>query len=157
MSLEYYPKTDGQSKRTNQTVETTLRIFGNYWQNNWSDWLLVVQYQLNSHVLNTTHFTPFKVWMGYIPCSHQPDRPSRMPEVQKQKEQLLEVRKQAQESMIRAQQSWAKEKRPHKPYVKGEKVWLEGKNLRTSHPSTKLRPKRFGPFKVTKVLGPTTY
>jgi len=26
-----------------------------------------------------------------------------------------------------------------------------------SHPTTKLRPRRFGPFKVTKVLGPTTY
>jgi len=95
--------------------------------------------------------------MGYIPQAHQPDRPSRMPEVQKRKEQLWEVRKQAQESMMQAQQSWAKEKRPYKPYAKGEKVWLEGKNLRTSHPTTKLRPRRFGPFKIMEVLGPTTY
>ena len=157
MSSAYHPEMDRQSERTNQTMETVLRIFGNYWQDDWSDWLPVVQYQLNSHVLNTTHFTPFEVWMGYIPCSHQPDRPSRMPEVQKWKEQLLEVRKQAQESMTWVQQSWAKEKWPHKPYAKGEKVWLEGKNLRMSHPTTKLRPRRFGPFKVTKVLGPTTY
>ena len=26
-----------------------------------------------------------------------------------------------------------------------------------SHPTTKLRPKRFGPFMITKVLGPTMY
>jgi len=88
---------------------------------------------------------------------HQPDRPSMMPKVQKRKEQLWEVRRQAQELMMWAQQSWVKEKRSHKPYAKGEKVWLEGKNLRTSHPTTKLRPRRFRPFKVTKVLGPTTY
>jgi len=56
-----------------------------------------------------------------------------------------------------AQQSWVKEKQCYHPYIKGEKVWLEGKNLRTSHPTTKLRPKRFGPFRVTEVLGPTTY
>jgi len=157
ISSAYHPETDGQSERTNQTVETALRIFGNYRQDDWSDWLPIVQYQLNSHVSNTTGFTPFEIWMGYIPRAHQPDRVSGMPEVQKRKEQLFEVRKQAQESMTRAQQSWAKKKRPHKPYAKGEKVWLKGKNLRTSHPTTKLRPRRFGPFKVTEVLGPTTY
>jgi len=80
-----------------------------------------------------------------------------MPEVQIRKEQLWEVRKQAQESMTQAQQSWTKEKQPHKPYAKGEKIWLEGKNLRMSHPTTKLRPRRFGPFKITEVLGSTTY
>jgi len=80
-----------------------------------------------------------------------------MPEVQIRKEQLWEVRKQAQESMMRVQQSWTKEKQPHKPYAKGEKIWLEGKNLRMLHPTTKLRPRRFGPFKITEVLGSTTY
>jgi len=30
MSLAYHPKTDGQSEQTNQTMETALRIFGNY-------------------------------------------------------------------------------------------------------------------------------
>ena len=39
----------------------------------------------------------------------------------------------------------------------GQKVWLDGKNLRMFHPNTKLRPKRFGPFIVTEVLGLTTY
>ena len=54
ISLAYHPEMDGQSERTNQTIETALRIFGNFWQNNWSDWLLLMQYQLNSHVFNTT-------------------------------------------------------------------------------------------------------
>jgi hypothetical protein len=36
-------------------------------------------------------------------------------------------------------------------------VWLEGKNLKMSHPNIKLWPKCFGPFKVSEVLGPTTY
>ena len=30
ISSTYHPKTDGQSERTNQTVETALRIFGNF-------------------------------------------------------------------------------------------------------------------------------
>ena len=156
MSSAYHPQTDGESERTNQTVETALRIFGNFRQDDWSEWLPLVQYHLNSHVSNTTRFAPFDLWMGYIPRAHQPDRASIMPEVQKRKEQLFEARKQAQESMKRAQQSWVKETQ-HRPYQKGQRVWLEGKNLKTSHPTAKLRPKRFGPFAVTEVLGPTTY
>ena len=79
-----------------------------------------------------------------------------MPLLEKRKKQLKEAWLQAQEAMIRVQQGWVKVAR-YKPYTKGEKVWLEGKNLWTSHPTAKLGPKRFGPFMVTKVLGPTTY
>jgi hypothetical protein len=38
-----------------------------------------------------------------------------------------------------------------------QKVWLEGTHLRTTHPTTKLRAKHFGPFKVTEVLSAVTY
>ena len=111
---------------------------------------------MNAHVSSTTGIAPYDAWFGYTPRSHQPDRPTSMPLLEKRKKQLKEARLQAQEAMIRAQQGWVKEAR-YKPYAKGERVWLEGKNLRTSHPTTKLRPKRFGPFTVTEVLGPTTY
>ena len=40
----------------------------------------------------------------------------------------------------------------------GESVtWLEGRNLRIDRPSSKLAPKRHGPFKIGKVLLPITY
>jgi hypothetical protein len=34
------------------------------------------------------------------------------------------------------------------PYQVGDQVWLEGKNLNTTHPSVKLAPQRYGPFRV---------
>ena len=111
---------------------------------------------MNAHVSNTTGIAPYNVWFGYTPRGHQPDRSTTMPLLEKRKKQLKEARLQAQEAMIRAQQGWVKEAH-YKPYAKGERVWLEGKNLRMSHPTTKLRPKRFGPFTVTEVLGPTMY
>ena len=91
MSSAYHPQTDGQSERTNQSIETALRIFANYQQNDWSTWLLIVQYQLNSHVSNTMKMAPFEAWMGYIPQAHQPDRPSRLPAVQQMKEYLKKI------------------------------------------------------------------
>ncbi len=36
-------------------------------------------------------------------------------------------------------------------------MWLEGRKIHTSHPTAKLAPKRYGPFPITKVLGPVTY
>jgi hypothetical protein len=42
-------------------------------------------------------------------------------------------------------------------YQKGDKVWLEARNLKTMHPMHKLRDKCFGPFKVCDVLGEVNY
>ena len=36
-------------------------------------------------------------------------------------------------------------------------MWLEGTNLHTTHPTKKLRPKRYGPFKVREVVGYTNF
>jgi len=42
-------------------------------------------------------------------------------------------------------------------FVKGDQVWLDGKNLRLMYPKLSLAPKRYGPFKVADVLGPVTF
>ena len=59
--------------------------------------------------------------------------------------------------MIKAQKKWTKGKTPEQRYKTGDQVWLEGHNLRIDQPSTKLTPKRHGPFKIKKVLSPITY
>ena len=42
-------------------------------------------------------------------------------------------------------------------YHKGDLVWLEGRNLRTSQPAAKLAARCQGPFLVEQVLSPVTY
>ncbi|VDC02145.1 unnamed protein product [Peniophora sp. CBMAI 1063] len=41
----------------------------------------------------------------------------------------------------------------YKPFKVGDKVWLEGKNLKSVRPKAKLDAKRHGPFTITEVLG----
>ena len=36
-------------------------------------------------------------------------------------------------------------------------MWLDGKNLRTSHPSSKLAPHHYGPFPIEKIVNPVTF
>jgi hypothetical protein len=43
------------------------------------------------------------------------------------------------------------------PFVMGQKVWLEGTNLKTSHPTKKLTPKHYGPFPITDMISPVVY
>jgi hypothetical protein len=94
--------------------------------------------------------------MGFIPRAHQPTRESSIPSLEERKHHLREAWKLAAEAMEYAQSLWQKSPK-FQPYHKGDKVWLEGTNLRMSHPNHKLRPKRFGPFEVTEELGPVTY
>ena len=42
------------------------------------------------------------------------------------------------------------------PFKKGQKVWLDSRNLKTSY-HKKIRPKWEGPFEIEEVLGPVTY
>jgi Chromo (CHRromatin Organisation MOdifier) domain len=58
--------------------------------------------------------------------------------------------------MAKAQTFWSR-KTTFQPYQKGQKVWIEGTNLKTTHPTMKLRAKCFGPFKITEVISPVTY
>jgi hypothetical protein len=43
------------------------------------------------------------------------------------------------------------------PFSVGQRVWLEGTNLKTSHPTKKFAPKRYGPFPITDVISLVIY
>ena len=42
-------------------------------------------------------------------------------------------------------------------FQKGDKVWLEGKNIKNNYPTAKLAPKRFGPFEIIEEVGMGSY
>jgi hypothetical protein len=42
-------------------------------------------------------------------------------------------------------------------YHTRDQVWLKGKNLKFPHQATKLNPKHYGPFRVTKEISPVAY
>src|SRR6266850_740967 len=72
-STTYYPQTDGQSEKTNQHIETALRIYCNYQQKDWVQWLPIVQYAINARPSATMKQAPYELWMGFIPRAHQAD------------------------------------------------------------------------------------
>ena len=112
--------------------------------------------QLPVAVATVTKQSPYELWMGFTPRAHQPDRISIVPALEDQKRTLIKARDDAQKAITHAQDLLRKHT-CHQPYHVGQQVWLEGKNLQMTHPTTKLRAKRFGPFKVTRLVGKTSY
>ena len=156
MSTAYHPQTDGQSEHTNQTMEGLLRIFCNHQADNWAEWLAVVQYIINSRPSSTTKRAPYELWMGHIPCAHQVEKNLKVPDLTTRQKTPETIREEAALAMQHAQETWVKPTN-YKPYQQGDQVWLEGTNLHTMHPTRKLGPKRYGPFKVREVVGHTNF
>ena len=157
ISTAYHPQTDGQSKQTNQWLKQYLCIFTNFHQNDWSSWLPLAQYTHNAWPNATTKKAPFKLIMGHIPCVHQPNQATKSPTVEQRLQQVTETRRQALDSIRKAQELLTHSPSHFTPYQEGDQVWLEAKNLHTSHPSTKLAPQRYGPFPVTKAVSQTCF
>src|SRR6267142_4444102 len=79
ISMAYHPQTDGQSERTNQSLEQYLRIVCGKDQHAWAEWLPLVQYVRNSWPSSTTKKTPYKLILGYTPSVHQPSQTTNVP------------------------------------------------------------------------------
>ena len=155
-STAYHPRTDGQSERTNQWLETYLRFFADHQQTNWAAYLPIAQFAHNNWPSDTTRKSPFFLLMGFNPRAEWTNGISPLPQVTLRLDQLKEARDNAQGLMIKAQKSWVKHRDTPK-YNVGDQVWLEGKNLRINQPTHKLAPRRYGPFKVTQVMSPVNY
>jgi hypothetical protein len=155
-STAYHPRTDGQSERSNQWLETAIRFITDQKQKNWAPYLPIAQFAHNNWPSDTTRKSPFFLLMGFNPRADWIHATSPIPKVTLRLEQLKEARIQARDAMIKAQQSWVKH-RDTPRYKEGDLVWLEGKNLRVNQPTAKLAPRRHGPFKITQVMSAVNY
>jgi hypothetical protein len=155
-STAYHPRTDGQSERSNQWLETAIRFITDQKQKNRAPYLPIAQFAHNNWPSDTTRKSPFFLLMGYNPRADWIHATSPIPRVTLRLEQLKEARIQARNAMIKAQQSWVKHRDTPK-YKEGDQVWLEGKNLRINQPTAKLAPRRHGPFKIIQVMSAVNY
>ena len=53
LSSGYHPETNGQTERTNQTLEQYLRCFINYQQDDWVDYMHLVEFASKTQIGST--------------------------------------------------------------------------------------------------------
>jgi hypothetical protein len=128
---------------SNQKLEQYTRIFTNFHQNNWHHLLPLAQFTFNAWPNATTKKAPFELIMGHIPRVHQTFRITSSPPLNDRLTLISQARKDAAEAMRRSQALEVPSN--FIPYNIGDCVWLEAKNLNTTHPSAKLAPRDMDP------------
>ena len=161
LSTAHHPQTDGETERVNQELELYLRTFCNHRGDDWTTWLPLAEFCHNRRAHSATKQSPFHMLMGYHPLVKLPTSPY-MTKSMSNKERLdtlLKIRDEAKASHdLAAEEMRRRAENPdYKPFEVGDKVWLEGKHIATAHPSAKLAPRRYGPYKVQEVLSPITF
>jgi len=149
VSTAYHLQTDGQPERSNQWLEQYLHHICNLQQDNWANALPLAQFTHNSWPNMTTKETPFSLIMGWTPRVTWTNTPSAAPSADQRMEELQIKRQHVQDCIKHAQQLMAQRGNlKFTPYQQGAMVWLEGVNLQTLYPTTKLAPKCYGPFPI---------
>jgi len=67
LSTAFHPQTDGQTERTNATLEQYLRSYCNYQQDDWEKLLPIAGFCYNNTQTETTRITTFFANYGYHP------------------------------------------------------------------------------------------
>jgi hypothetical protein len=108
LSTSYHPQTDGQTERTNQTLEQYLCCYVNYQQDNWSDFLPMAEFTYNNTVKPGMLASPFFLNYSFHPrmdfLKASPTTgvpPSQYPE------KLNSVREIAHRLLLKAQETYA--------------------------------------------------
>jgi hypothetical protein len=158
LSAAYHPQTDGTTERVNQEIEAYLSIYCSTHPEEWLTALHTMEFTHNNRRHADRQKTLFKLMFGIsptaIPYSFEntkfPMVEEKMKVLIKNREEALAAHELARSRMI--------ERRKSKfiPFKKGDKVWLDTRNLKTNH-HKKIAPKREGPFEITEVIGPVTY
>ncbi|KAF8652823.1 hypothetical protein AX16_004146 [Volvariella volvacea WC 439] len=161
LSTVYHPQTDGETEQANQEIKTYLRIYCGNYPKEWAfpQHIMNLEFSHNFQTLNVRNESPFYLMMGYHPKAI-PDHPepSYIPDINKRLRILMEARKEATTTHKLARANMMKwNTSRYTPFKVGEQVWLEAKNIKTHRITKKLAPKREGPFRITKVLGPVTF
>jgi hypothetical protein len=161
MSTAFHPQTDGQTERSNQTLEAYLRHFVNYKQDNWLSYLPMAQLAINNQLSSTTKETPFWANHGRHPDLWQ----EALPSVEAQSG--IDIAKQLQDAYgrmtaaITTMQKNATSRQSQfkkDPQLKeGDRVYVLTKNFGTKRPSKKLDHVKVGPFLIIQQTGPVNY
>ena len=161
-STAFHPQTDGQTERTNQTLEQYLRSFSSYNQDNWVSLLSSAEFSYNNSFHASIQCSPFYANYGFNPIhSFHSVLPSSVPAAEEHIHFLQSLHSELSSTLSRAvavQKEFADRKRsPHPDLPIGSLVYLDARNIRTLRPSKKLDYKKLGPFKVLAQINPVAY
>jgi hypothetical protein len=150
----------------NQYIDQRLRPFVNYYQDNWSELLPMMDYAQATLPHESIGLAPFQVEFGYEPRTSfdwkQPTKPTNArerlnrDEAQQFARRMHSAWETARTNMAKAQGTQKKNadrKRAPVTFAVGDTVWLTTRNWKTERPSRKLDNQMAGPYKILEQIG----
>lgn len=161
LSTAYHPQTDGQTERTNRTLQEYLRHYVNEKQEEWDQYLTAAEFTYNNTVHSSTKYTPFQLVYGVHPntpltlAAQLPELavPAVKDFLQLLKDQWATARANLQAAQAAQQEQANKRRRQMPKYQVGSLVMISTKhlNLPGEELSRKFRQRWLGPVEVTGV------
>uniref|UniRef100_A0A803TGS2 Gypsy retrotransposon integrase-like protein 1 n=1 Tax=Anolis carolinensis TaxID=28377 RepID=A0A803TGS2_ANOCA len=162
LSSAHHPQTDGQTERTNATLEQYLRCYVNYQQDNWASLLPLSEFAYNNSVQNSTKEAPFFANYGFHPRFFPPVvETSEVPAAEDWLQELTAVQELLHQQLDQAKEDYKRHADSHRqpgPEIKvGDRVLLSTRFLPSHHPCRKLDACFIGPYPVVAQLNPVTF
>jgi len=171
LSTAFHPQSDGQTERTNQTIEHYIRAFGDHQQSDWSTLLPLAEFAYNNSFHSAIGMSPFFATYGYHPTATlnsatasiqlNSTTPSTIPNASKYTSTLTAIHKTASDLIAIAHKRYTTHanthRRPHDPFAPGTLVMINRRNIKTTRPTVKFDDKLIGPFKVVRPVGSHAY
>jgi transposase InsO family protein len=166
LSTAFHPETDGQTEIMNQYLARRLRPFVNYYQDNWSELLPMMDYAQLTLPHESIGMSPFELLYGYQPRTSfdwkMPKEPVTVrerlnrEEAQAMAKGMHQAWETARTAMQQAQEKAQRDVNRHRREVDfqvGDHVWVSTKNWKTQRPSRKLDHQMAGPYKILRQVG----
>ena len=156
----FHPQTDGQTERVNQELEQYLRMFIDYRQEQWPDWLGIAEFTYNNKVHSSTKTSPFKANYGQDPrMEFEMRRKGKYEGAEKFVIKMKEVQEEVKAALEKAQEEikkYTNRKRAKVDEYKVEDlVMLSTKDLKyqmVRRRTEKLMERFVGPYKIKKII-----
>ena len=139
LSTPYHPQTDGQTERVNQSLEIYLRLYCDYFQDNWSKLLTLAEFSYNNISHSATKYSPFFANYGQHPKALPITENSYntvSPYAGKYIKNISKIHNTLVTNITHANELYAKHyntKRQTTPeFTVGSKVWVDTSNIRTT-------------------------
>jgi transposase InsO family protein len=161
-STAFHPQTDGQTERSNSTLEQYLRTYVNFQQDDWTDLLPMAEFCYNNSKHSAIGMSPFMASKGRDHAVELPmpiAKDLAVESIQEYRERMNNIRESVNVALRQAREDMAKyanRKRtavPDEGYNVGDMVMLLLAHVNTVRPNKKLEWKTYGPFKITEVVG----
>ncbi len=154
ISTAFHPRTDGLSKQKNQWIEQYLQIVTPVAPEDWTNWLSIATAVHNDWKNVTTGLLPNQILWGGEPCLMTIEGEQMKNQTVLDQMEMMRTR---QTQAIEVINQSARQGTILSSFMVGTQVWLEGTHLWLSYQTTKLAPKWYGPFEITKEISPIAY